>query len=155
MKGFDREVQTSSLQGVKRRQTEVPSKGFPKRGDANRRGGGRAYLMLNQAETAKETEGNMFAFMVDVRYRIGKVAGELRDFLKHAEVLGVRYAIGTLRNQASSNQAQQDLGSRNGGIRNLIKSTRVNEANVAVISTNGRRKHRRPVDDFPGIGGSL
>jgi len=113
------------------------------------------YLALNQAEAAKETEGNMFAFMVDVRYRIGKVAGELRDFLKHAEVLGVRYAIGTLKTQASSNQALQDLGSQNDGIRNLMKSTCVNEANVSAISTNGRCKHRRPVDDFPGIGGSL
>jgi len=113
------------------------------------------YLALNQAEAAKETEGNMFAFMVDVRYRIGKVTGELRDFLKHAEVLGVRYAIGTLKTQASSNLAQQDQGSRNGGIRNLMKTTRVNEANVAAINTNGRCKYGRPVDDFPGIGGSL
>ena len=97
----------------------------------------------------------MFAFVTNVRYRIGRAAGELRAFLKHAEVFGVRYALGTVQHQEGISVESQDLGSVNVEIRDLARTTCVNEANAAAISTNGRCGHRRPVDDFPGIGGSL
>ena len=96
----------------------------------------------------------MFAFVENVRYRLVRAAGEIRSFLKHAEILGVRYALGAVLHQDEISSECQDLGSAKVEIRDLARTTCVNEINAAAISTNGRCGHRRPVDDFPGIGGA-
>ena len=96
----------------------------------------------------------MFAFVENVRYRLVRAAGEIRSFLKHTEILGVRYAVGTVLHQDEVSDERQDPGSANVEIRDLARTTCVNEINAAAMSTNGRCGHRRPVDDFPGIGGA-
>lgn len=96
----------------------------------------------------------MFAFVDNVRYRLVQAAGEIRSFLKHAEILGVRYAIGTMLHQDEISVECRDVGSGSVEVRDLDRTTCANEINAAAISTNGRCGHRRPVDDFPGIGGA-